>query len=79
MEMLCERSNMKYASGFYIAGGLAPVIELFKHVSYSIFHIKFHMPEFPRMVTDTFFAFKYLCCYKVGNYCCMLIFIQYFV
>ena len=76
MEMLCVCSNIKHASGFYIAGGLAPVINPFKHASYSIFHIKFHMQGFPRTVTDTFFAFKYLCYYKVGNYHCMLIFIQ---
>ena len=77
--MLCVRSNAKHANSFCLAGGLAPVIELFKDASYSIFHIKFHMPGFPRTVTDTFFAFKYLCYYKVGNYRCMLISIQCFV
>ena len=40
------------------------------------FHIKFHMLEFSRPVTDTifpFFAFKYLCYRKVGNCRCILI------
>ena len=47
MEMLCERSNAKHASGFQFAGGLTPMIELFKDASYSIFHIIFVCHVFP--------------------------------